>query len=1682
MKKLFALLLTVLMLMSLTAVAVVATEGTEGEEETPAPIIFRFNNEDMLADWDSSGWSASPDDFEIRDGVGYIEGFSQDAPAIAAYTYNAGENVLNLDDYPFVKVKYKWETAHTGGQIQYYMYNANGDNNLKSLSATKNTWVVQSIDYSTSATYGGYASAKKSIDFWFRGNKQGITGSSQIEYIALFATKAEMDAFDSVNPTVQGSSDAYLPYYTQVNNILTAVQTAVDGAQNIETVDAAKTLVQNAYNTALAANTAEGMVLDTKFTAYRNIENTKFTVKVSVTETSSPVEARLVLNRTFEIAKAGAAEEGVKPVIYRFNNAEMLGDWYKNQNKANPAVIKDGVAFTDKFPSENASVHDNGIDDHRLDFAEGELDLRKYPYFKLKYKWSSDGETGAPTIQVYFNMYPSGNPHKQTNLTGANDGLWGTVTYDISGDAYQAALKRIDVWFRYGKTNSNTEIEYVAFFPDKASADAFDAANPTVQGSSDAYLPYKTVADELLAAVKAEVAKNTAVVKSADEAKAAFKAVVDKVIADTQIDPAQISYTVGEAKEVTGGYAAQIELGAGPKETRSFVSSEIAVSDNIPAPVIWRFNNQEMIALWSNKTYNRNSSELIDGVMHTVYDTGKVVDDHFYRTNGQSGEMPEEYQFSLTDFPYIKVKYKHSGSASAIRLHLWNSTSSGDPYVGFTPGATDTWQTKSFNLATTTITGGTATGTLKRFSMWFWNGQKEGSSDIEYIAFFHKDDKAAWEAFDTVEGVASTTAGTSDKFLPYYNEINAIADAGAAAVAADDNKYPTYDKAARAIEAMFKAEAAKLGNINANDVTVTAEVLTKAETEATYKVTVYTGPVEARVIATETVKANIKSSFVWHLGNPDFIKKLSRTADVALSIDGENGSTFMHAQAKTERDGVAIDKGGLGYDNFNLSYSDIDKDHGIELSDYPVVAIRYRASKSGSHQLYYGTDVTGNTGASGSFYRSASHSGGAEWKTLYLDSNTQVAGAWAGKLKFIRLDFLRYSYTEDDYVDFDYIGFFATMEDAQAYTKKVEGDIAKTASAAALVKDDLNGSYTDVSDKTDAENKINDILSVIPEDVQTKVELIGYETTDPTVKDDYLGSYKFRVFFVNGPVYSAAVSYVDGNFKLMPDVQLTALGAQIRAGVENGAPQGLRFGTTINKSMWKDVDVTDISYGTVVIPARMLDGELTLETEGAKDVPAVNKFKETDTEVTFTAVVTNIPDKEYNTQIAARAYAKYTFAGDDYVVYADSTKIRSVNDVIDLSGDGYEEYPQLLGNVTYDRATWMTPFWEGNTVYHELFWPVMPEGADEGDDLVVDLLYPVSDVIVVKNGTHTQDYYEGKDYYVNADGQLVIPAGSDIYRTPFDEYISDTQKTVVGAISGNRWDYKAISSTLPEHSQYAGKYIYYSEGAEIQATYQYSISYRHTAEWDENAPLPAYEENALPRTRAKLANKQAINIGYYGDSITDCGNQTGSFGVSPNTIHWREAVAKTLENMYGYTEGGNRINVRSKAVGGTGSGWGRNGGGSYDSIPNGFAAYRFAADASQPYNNGIPDLFVLAFGMNDEGLTPETFKDNISNIVDQILTLNSQCEFVLVSTSMSNSLLGKRTNREQFESVLEELVTEKRAKGVNIDVANVSSMHKYFLTIKPYRDMTGNNVNHQNDMLSRLYAQTIVTTIAGECK
>jgi hypothetical protein len=125
---------------------------------------------------------------------------------------------------------------------------------------------------------------------------------------------------------------------------------------------------------------------------------------------------------------------------------------------------------------------------------------------------------------------------------------------------------------------------------------------------------------------------------------------------------------------------------------------------------------------------------------------------------------------------------------------------------------------------------------------------------------------------------------------------------------------------------------------------------------------------------------------------------------------------------------------------------------------------------------------------------------------------------------------------------------------------------------------------------------------------------------------------------------------------------------------------------------------------------------------------------------------------------------------------------------------------------------------------------------------------------------------------------------------------------------------------------------------------------------------------------------------------------------------------------------------------------------------------------------------ILGFGMNEGGSSMDAFTASISKLVGMVQTACPETDTVLVATMLPHfrvaGFYGKQYMQEDALKNLVETSTELNTS--KIAVAEVTSAHKYVLEHKEYYDMTGNNVNHPNDFLARIYATVILSTILGD--
>jgi hypothetical protein len=125
---------------------------------------------------------------------------------------------------------------------------------------------------------------------------------------------------------------------------------------------------------------------------------------------------------------------------------------------------------------------------------------------------------------------------------------------------------------------------------------------------------------------------------------------------------------------------------------------------------------------------------------------------------------------------------------------------------------------------------------------------------------------------------------------------------------------------------------------------------------------------------------------------------------------------------------------------------------------------------------------------------------------------------------------------------------------------------------------------------------------------------------------------------------------------------------------------------------------------------------------------------------------------------------------------------------------------------------------------------------------------------------------------------------------------------------------------------------------------------------------------------------------------------------------------------------------------------------------------------------------LIGFGMNDGGNSADTEKSLIAKIADSVYGQAPEAEMILLSTMLPNpeAVNGWFGNQHLYEAAFYRLADEYSARGLHCAVAPMTTMSRSVLARKHFRDYCGNNVNHPNDFMVRIYAQTVYTTVTGD--
>lgn len=348
----------------------------------------------------------------------------------------------------------------------------------------------------------------------------------------------------------------------------------------------------------------------------------------------------------------------------------------------------------------------------------------------------------------------------------------------------------------------------------------------------------------------------------------------------------------------------------------------------------------------------------------------------------------------------------------------------------------------------------------------------------------------------------------------------------------------------------------------------------------------------------------------------------------------------------------------------------------------------------------------------------------------------------------------------------------------------------------------------------------------------------------------------------------------------------------------------------------------------------------------------------------------------------------------------------------------------------YNLNTALLPFWRSRNVYNET---VTFKSIDDE----AQLMYTPTKIVSVYDYYLEKEYTEGVDYVIEKDK---IKLTEDTKISYWINYYLDR--------------YDGMSALQLSMATATGKYIYASETEANK--HQICISYEHNGVW--TGAVPVGQAEKISNSVSKLKNGQKINIGITGDSITYGRGSSGDFGYGSQTPRYATLVSDYLKAKFPAAD----ITCENVAWGGKASVWGAE------------SVERFTI---------VPDICLIALGMNDLSTTPDTYKANIEATITALRELKPDMEIVLISPMTGNKEIIRSSGEsyygqmEQFEDKLVEIANA----STGIIVAPVSGVTKsIYDNGKRFEDVNSNNLNHPNDYIHRVYAQTVLKTMLGD--
>ena len=407
-------------------------------------------------------------------------------------------------------------------------------------------------------------------------------------------------------------------------------------------------------------------------------------------------------------------------------------------------------------------------------------------------------------------------------------------------------------------------------------------------------------------------------------------------------------------------------------------------------------------------------------------------------------------------------------------------------------------------------------------------------------------------------------------------------------------------------------------------------------------------------------------------------------------------------------------------------------------------------------------------------------------------------------------------------------------------------------------------------------------------------------------------------------------------------------------------------------------------------------------------------------------------------------------------------------------------------NLTkYDADIFMNKIWESDTVYHEAV--MFVNSVDGTVQTTKQLLYPIDDVISIRNQNLNKWYVKGVDFKVE-NGKLVWIDGGKcpIYTGPLAVPADENDEFYDSAL--NYGGYNSASAYYTLINDPTKGLALMSDGNHEK--YTVYVTYKHSTTWDEigetgyTPKAPENQSYDMKNFYNKLATNEEVNVLVYGASTaTGCSStganvnyelfsksraENGVFtvterkaagsGISAPTFF--EQAMTELVKRYG---NGNNINYYNISCGGTGAKWGAEN----------------LKDRIQGMNEYygktiVPDIIYIKFAGNDVRTTPESYKVSFTSMINDFKELYPNATIVLVSGKINNEKTYIYGNYRNNMMDLEQVLSELADSTPNCIIAKTTSVWAEIVESKDYEDYLSNNINHANDFWAKTTASIIV--------